>query len=332
MAIAAWSARPWRRSSSSAAKRAWLRGRDRERADDLAARGAQRCGRHPAQPEPLRHLVVVALVRDARVGGVVLGPDRHAGLGGQAVDPATEPEAHAEQPALGLGVGRAGDDHRHEIGPVLGETGEVRAVGPEQTAGLLDDPVEDDVGLAQRCDPGGDVTQRPLGVRPPGDGRLGVLEGLDQPGVGDGDGRLVGQATEDGGVDVVERVAITAVDLDRPERPVVADDRSDDEVADTGRPGHLVGVLEVLELSLEVVTRGDDPALGHGLARQALTDPKARGADGRPLLVGQAGVVCVCRGRLRRGRTRRSQRHRPAAAGAPRRRSAGAGRPARGWR
>ncbi len=40
--------------------------RDRERPDDLAARGAQWRGGHPAQPEAHRDLVVVALVRDPR--------------------------------------------------------------------------------------------------------------------------------------------------------------------------------------------------------------------------------------------------------------------------
>ena len=59
-----------------------------------------------------------------------------------------------------------------------------------------------------------------------------MLELLDQPRVGDRDGRLVGEAAENRGVDVVEGVAVAAVDLDRPERPLVADDRRDDQVAD----------------------------------------------------------------------------------------------------
>ena len=55
------------------------------------------------------------------------------------------------------------------------------------------------------------------------------------------DGRLVGQAAEDRGVHLVEGVPLAPVDLDRAERPLVADDRRDDEVADAGRPGQLVG-------------------------------------------------------------------------------------------
>ena len=71
--------------------------------------------------------------------------------------------------------------------------------------------------------------------------RLRPLQLLDEPGVGDRDGRLVGEAAEDRRVDLVERVRLAAEDLDRAERPLVADDRRDDEVADAGRPGQLVG-------------------------------------------------------------------------------------------
>ena len=92
IAMAAWSARPWSRSSSSGVEGARRRRRDGQRPDDLAAGRAQRRRRHPAQAEPVGDLVVVALVRDARVGGVVVGPDRLAALGRQAVDPAAERE------------------------------------------------------------------------------------------------------------------------------------------------------------------------------------------------------------------------------------------------
>ena len=146
---------------------------------------------------------------------------------------------------LGLRVGRAGDDDRDEIGPVLAEPGQVRAVGAEQAPGLLDDPVEDDVGLAEGGDPGGDVAQGPLGVGPPGDGRLRLLELLDQAGVGDGDGRLVGQPAEDRLVDVVERVAVAA-DRPRwrragPSSPMIGATMRSPMPA---RPRHLVGLLE----------------------------------------------------------------------------------------
>ena len=112
----------------------------------------------------------------------------------------------------------------------------MRTVGAEQALGLLDDPLEDDLGLAQRGDPGGDVAQRALRLGAPGDRRLRSLELLDEARVGDRDRGLVGEAAEDRRVDLVERVPLAAVDLDRAERALVADDRRDDEVADPGRP------------------------------------------------------------------------------------------------
>ena len=144
---------------------------------------------------------------------------------------------HPQQPGLGLRVAAAGDHDRDEVGAVVAHPGQVRAVRAEQPPGLLDDPVEDDLGLAQGGDPGGDVAQRPLRVGAAGDGRLRALELLDEPGVGDRDRGLVGEAAEDRGVDVVEGVRLAAVDLDGAERALVADDRRDDEVADPGPPG-----------------------------------------------------------------------------------------------
>ena len=88
--------------------------------------------------------------------------------------------------------------------------GQVRAVGAEQAPGLLDDAVEDDVGLAQGGDPGGDVAQRPLRLGARATRGLRPLELLDEAGVGDRDGGLVGQAAEDRLVDVVEGVPVAA--------------------------------------------------------------------------------------------------------------------------
>ena len=51
----------------------------------------------------------------------------------------------------------------------------------------------------------------------------------------------------------VESVALVAIDLDRPERALVADDRGDDEVADPGRDRHLVGLVDMDEVGGQVV-------------------------------------------------------------------------------
>ena len=115
-----------------------------------------------------------------------------------------------------FGVGRAGDDDRDEEGPVLAHPGQVRAITPEQAARLLHDPIEDDVGFAQGGDPGGDVAQGSLGVGASGEGGLRAFELLDETGIRDGDGGLVGKTAEDRGIDVVEGVPVPAVDLDAP--------------------------------------------------------------------------------------------------------------------
>ena len=139
---------------------------------------------------------------------------------------------------LSVAASRAAlDDDRDEVGPVLapcGSGGRRRCRAGARASSTT--RREDHVGLAQGGDPRGDVAQGALRVGAPGDGGLGSLELVDQPGVGDGDRGLVGQPAEDRLVDLVEGVPLAAVDLDRAERALVADDRRDDEVADAGRP------------------------------------------------------------------------------------------------
>ena len=178
-----------------------------------------------------------------------------------------------------------------EVRPVLAHPRQVRPVAGQQAPGLLDDPVEDDLGLAQGGDARGDLAQGSLGLGAFGDGGLRPLELEDEVRVGDGDGRLVGQRAEDRRVHLVEGVPLAPVDLDGAERSFVADDRRDDEVADAGRPRQLVGRIEVGEFAGEVVARRDDPPLGHGPSGQALADAQPRRLDRFPLLVGQPGVV-----------------------------------------
>ena len=84
---------------------------------------------------------------------------------------------------------------------------------------------------------------------------------------------------------------LAAIDLDGAERALVADDRRDDEVADAGPPGEVVGAIDVLELAGEVVARRDDPTLGHRPAGQALAGPHRRGTHRLALLIGQPRVV-----------------------------------------
>ena len=188
-------------------------------------------------------------------------------------------------------VGAAGHDHRDQVRPVVRHPGQVGAIGAEQALGLLDDPFEDHVGLAQGRDPCGDVAQRAFRLGAERDRLPRAFQLLDQPGVGDRDRGLVGQAAEDRLVDRVERVALVAVDLDRPERALVADDRGDDQVADAGGDRELVGLADVDEVGGQVVPGRDDPSLGHRPAGQALAQAQAGPAHRRALRLGQPGVV-----------------------------------------
>ena len=128
---------------------------------------------------------------------------------------------------------------------------------PEQAARLLDDAVEDDVGLAQGGDPGRDVAQRTFRVGASGDGRLRPLELLDQAGVRDRDGRLVGEPAEDRGVDVVEGVSVrrlqTSIAPSGPASPMIgATMRS--PIPAAAAIG--VGVSSCAELARQVVAGG----------------------------------------------------------------------------
>ena len=71
-----------------------------------------------------------------------------------------------------------------------------RAVGFEQAGRLLDDLLEDLGGLEDGRHARRDLAQRPLRIGLPGDLRVRSLELLDQAGVDDGDGGVVGQRAE----------------------------------------------------------------------------------------------------------------------------------------
>ena len=79
-------------------------------------------------------------------------------------------------------------------------------VGPDEAPGLRDDVAQDLARLAQDGDPGGDLAERLLGLRPPAEGVARPVELLDQAGRPDGDGGLVGDGLEQAGIAVVPRV------------------------------------------------------------------------------------------------------------------------------
>ena len=123
--------------------------RDGQRADDLAGGGAQGDDRHAADAQPGRDVLVLGLVGDARVDEVVVGADGPAEGRRQAVEAAMERELEVEHPAARLVVDARRDD-RAEVAAVLDHERQVRAVGADEPAGLLDDELQDLVGVAQR--------------------------------------------------------------------------------------------------------------------------------------------------------------------------------------
>ena len=80
-------------------------------------------------------------------------------------------------------------------------------------------------------------------------------------------------------------------DLDGAERPGVADDRGDDEVADAFALGQRVSQLVVPEGRVAVIPDDDDPALGDGFAGDALADPQVAQLDALTLRLADARIV-----------------------------------------
>ena len=227
---------------------------------------------------------------DARVDQVVVGPDRADLLGREAVDAAAERELHLPEPALGLVVHAAGDDDRHEVRAVLAHPRQVGPVRAEQPARLLDDAGEDLAGVAERRDPGGDVAQRALPLRPRLEGGLRPLQLLDEAGVRHRDRGLVGEDAEEVGVGGRELARAVGEDGQRAERAALRDERGDRQRPQPDRRGPLVLVGRVLEPGVVVVVGGEQRRpLGERAADDVLADERVAPAE-PPLLV-DPGVV-----------------------------------------
>ena len=175
----------------------------------------------------------------------------------------------------------------------FGQADEVehRAVGPEQAVGGLGDGLQDLALVAHRADPRGDLAQGPLGVGGAGQVRPGRGQLADEPGVGDGDGRLAGEGTDEVGVGFLEGVALDGVHLDDAERSIVARDRRRDHRVEPGAFVELGRLGARREQGVELVAGDDDAVLGDGDAGRALAD---RDPQLCPLLVReQAGEPVV---------------------------------------
>jgi hypothetical protein len=98
----------------------------------------------------------------------------------------------------------------------------VCTIAVEQTARLLDDPFEELVGVGERRDACGDVTERALGLGAPGECPLGPLQLVDEPRVRDRDRGLLGESAQDRDVDRVERLwLMTSMAPSGPASPMI---------------------------------------------------------------------------------------------------------------
>ena len=141
---------------------------DRQRAEDLSGRRPERDDGDTPDTEPRCDVVILGLVRDARIHEVVVGPDRAPEPSCQPVHAALERKAKTEHP-VARRVVHAGRDDRPEEGPVFAHEGEMRAVGTEQALRLICEPLEDRVRVPQSRDAGDDLAERLLRLGPPCD-------------------------------------------------------------------------------------------------------------------------------------------------------------------
>ena len=209
-AMAAWSARPCSRSRSSASNVRGFARRDGERADDLAARGAQRRGGHArASRAGRRDGVVVGLVRDARVGHVVEGPDRLPCSAARPLIPPPSgnrmPISHCARRVVGAaGRPRPGRGSRRRA---PSGSGGRRRVASRRLASSTTRSRTSSGSVRAAIRAVMSRSDRSVSARR-ASAASGSLQLVDQARVGDGDGGLLGETAEDRGVEVVERVRL----------------------------------------------------------------------------------------------------------------------------
>jgi hypothetical protein len=231
-----------------------------ERGDDERA--------HAVAPDGLveaRVVLETGVVEVVRADNRLAGGDRLAGGAVRERSPGLVDRGAADDVAGSGDVGEpdpAGRRH-DEVDPDPLRT--------EQARCLVDDVLEEVARVADRGDASGDLAERPLGVGLVAELRPGVVELLDQPGVGHRDRSLAGERLDDPGVVLAERVGLAGVHRQRPERAAVADQRDRDDRPDLVPADVGVGRGRVVEpLVVEVVPGEDRTALADRLAGDPL--------------------------------------------------------------
>ena len=253
---------------------------DRQRPERRAVAG-QRDGDDRSDPGFLDEGPGLVVADEAVIGQVVVGAGRALlGEGGPG-------DGLAGLEAAGRGpLGH----HRHRVAGRVRPAQRVdlrvvqvdpRAVRFEQPDGLVDDLLEDLVGLEDGRDAGGDLAQGLFRIGTTGELGARARQRLDEPRVGDRDGGLAGKGEDKPRVGLAESTAFLGVDLDDAERAGVAGDRDRDHRLEPGPLVELGRFGGRREERREVAVGDDDPVLRDGCPGRADTD---RDPELRPLL------------------------------------------------
>ena len=190
----------------------------------------------------------------------------------------------------GLGIAVTGE-HRGEDLHLVVDAVDAEVVGPDHALQAVGDQVEHRRRVQGAQQPLVDLEQALLRVGQAGERRGLLAELVVQPGIGDGDGRLVGEGAEQLLPGLVEGVDPARLHGQRAEASGAADQRGGHHRAHAAALDVLVELIAVGEgRVVEVVPGAPDPPLGHRHAADALAHadrdvvgrPVGRGVGDRP--------------------------------------------------
>ena len=227
---------------------------------------------HRAEPRPAEEQLGLRRLRE--LVDEVVARDDHPVLGQRA---SGRPDAELD-PQVGALLGREEQRQARIEGPaqdvLLGvEDVQDRAVGVDQPARLVDGPLQDRIEVGGTADPCRDLAQAALDLGSPGELAARPIEVGDEPDVGHGRGRVVGERADERDLGGVERPGPGGERPERAEHLVAADHRGDDHRADPDVLDDLVRVGRVREGGIVRVVIGlDHRAVGHGPAEHPGSD------------------------------------------------------------
>ena len=190
--------------------------------------------------------------------GVVAGPERLT-LGDRlARDALVERLVGVVGPDVVVGFERPGGVRPAEQPGAAVDEVDAGAVRAQQASRLVDRALEHVRQVRGGRDAGVDLAQAAFDLGPVGQHRAGLVEGGDQPRVGDGRGGMVGQRADQGDLGGIERVGATAERAERAVHLVAGTERGHDHGVDPDVGDDLVRAFGVGERRVVGVVLGDD--------------------------------------------------------------------------